>query len=508
MTTPRASLRDRARQALEAPAHQSAMYHTGCWYDWGWVRDCGARVIELLELSGVDATSGPVGLVPRSRPSTAAALLALIANGRSIRMIYAFQSATALARELSAGGLGAVVASDEDCSRPVTDALAGMGIPAIAMDEEVGIGVLGESSVGVTTAKTMATDDDPVIEVLTSGTSGPPKHFRMTHEMLQRGLLASNLSYPAALVDPGMPTLMFFPMSSISGLYHFLPPALDGHALILLEKFDLDVWLDFITRYRPWRSTLPPAGIVALLQRNPPASALEGLRYIGTGAAPIDPETQRAFEERYGIPLLISFGATEFGGPVAAMTPELREQWGDAKRGSAGRAWAGAELRTLDPDTGAIQPPGAQGLLEVRTPTVGGDWVRTTDLATIDADGFLFHQGRADGAISRGGFSILPEVIERAIRSHPAVLAAAVVGLFHRRLGEVPVAAVQAIDADAPPDLDDLERHVRDHVYATHVPVQFRIVRALPLTPLMKVDRNRVRALFERDVFAAKGHAA
>ena len=508
MTTTRASLRDRARNALEAPTNGRAMYHRGCWYDWGWVRDCGTRVTELLDLAGVGAGAGPVGLVPRSRPTTAAALLALIASGRSVRMIYAFQSASSLARELAGGGLGAVVASDEDCSQPVVDGLARAGIPVIAMDEEAGIGMLGEPGDGVAAITTTPIDADPVIEVLTSGTSGPPKHFRMTHEMVQRGLLVSNLSYPAALVDPGMPTLMFFPMSSISGLYHFLPPALDGHALILLEKFDLDVWLDFIARYRPWRSTLPPAGIIALLQRNPPASALEGLRYIGTGAAPIDPESQRAFEERYGIPLLISFGATEFGGPVAAMTTELRERWGDTKRGSAGRAWAGAELRTLDPDTGAVQPPGAQGLLEVRTPTVGGGWISTTDLATIDADGFLFHQGRVDGAISRGGFSILPEVIERAIRSHPAVLAAAVVGLAHRRLGEVPVAAVQPIDADAPPDLEDLERHVRDNVYATHVPVQFRIVRALPLTPLMKVDRARVRALFERDAAAAKGYTA
>ena len=182
------------------------------------------------------------------------------------------------------------------------------------------------------------------------------------------------------------------------------------------------------------------------------------------------------------------------------MTPELRAQWGATKRGSAGRACAGAALRIVDPETSAVLPPNTRGLLEARTPTIGGGWLRTTDLATIDADGFLFHHGRADDAIRRGGFSILPEVIERVLRSHPAVLEAAVVAFSHRRLGEVPVAAVQPVNPDAPPDLEELERHVRDHVYATHVPVQFRIVRTLPITPAMKVDRGKVRALFERDL--------
>ena len=61
----------------------------------------------------------------------------------------------------------------------------------------------------------------------------------------------------------------------------------------------------------------------------------------------------------------------------------------------------------------------------------------------IDADGFLFHRGRADGAIMRGGFKLLPETIERALLLHPSVSAAAVVGLPDARLGQVPAAAVQ-----------------------------------------------------------------
>lgn len=494
---------DRAKAALAAPSADRAVFHDGRWYDWGWMRDCGARIGELLDLAGVE--DRPVGLVPRNRPTSAAALLSLIATGRSVRMFFAFQSPGALARELVEGGLGAVIASDEDCSRLVTDALTAAGIPVIAIDEETGIGLLGEP------LEPLAGDEsrgEPFIDVLTSGANAPPKHFTLTHDVIERGLAASGYSYPVSRTDPTMPPLIFFPLGSMSGLYGLLPPALNRNPVILVEKFQIETWLDYVAQYQPPRATLPPSGISALLQRNVPASALAGLGYIGTGAAAIDDETQRLFEERYDVKLLLSYGAPEFGGPVAAMTPELRQKWGNAKPGSVGPAWGGAEIRTVDIASGAPTAVGTQGRLEVRSPIIGGDWIRTDDLGLIDEDGFLFLLGRADGAISRGGFSIQPELIERAIRSYPGVEAAAVVGLAHRRLGEVPAAAVQLADPEATFDIADLERHVGEHVYASHVPVHFRVVRALPLTPAMTIDRGKVRALFERDTQNYKARGA
>jgi len=114
----------------------------------------------------------------------------------------------------------------------------------------------------------------------------------------------------------------------------------------------------------------------------------------------------------------------------------------------------------------------------------------------IDADGFLFHRGRADGAIVRGGFKLLPETIERALLLHPSVSSASVVGLADARLGQVPVAAVQIRPGAARPTSSELERHLRDHVYATHIPVDWRFVDVLPLTASFKVDTSAVRCLF------------
>jgi acyl-coenzyme A synthetase/AMP-(fatty) acid ligase len=179
------------------------------------------------------------------------------------------------------------------------------------------------------------------------------------------------------------------------------------------------------------------------------------------------------------------------------MTPELHAQWGDRKFGSVGRPIAGARLRVVDAETGKTLPPGQEGILEVVVPRMGPDWIRTSDIVLIDEDGFLFHRGRADGAIVRGGFKLLPQTIERALLLHPSVSAALVVGLPDMRLGQVPAAVVQIRRGASRPTTADLERHLRDQVYATHIPVAWRFVDDLPRTPSLKVDRVAAQGMFE-----------
>jgi acyl-coenzyme A synthetase/AMP-(fatty) acid ligase len=206
---------------------------------------------------------------------------------------------------------------------------------------------------------------------------------------------------------------------------------------------------------------------------------------------------QAAFEARYNIPILLSYGATEFGGRVAAMTASLHAEWGKKKLGSVGRPVPGAQLRVIDPESGAILPAGQEGLLEVVSPQMGPEWIRTTDLVVIDEDGFVFHRARADGAIVRGGFKVLPETIERALLQHAAISAVSVVGVPDRRLGQTPAAALQLKPGSHEPSISELEAHLRQHVLATHIPVHWRFVEDLPKNASMKIDRLGVRALFE-----------
>lgn len=119
--------------------------------------------------------------------------------------------------------------------------------------------------------------------------------------------------------------------------------------------------------------------------------------------------------------------------------------------------------------------------------------MRTTDLASIDDDGFVTLHGRGDGAINRGGFKVLPEAVRRVLISHPSVLDACVVGVPDSRLGAVPFAAVELRrDAVAPTDAE-LKNLVREALPSHHVPVAVAVVDALPAMPRSRYGRETLR---------------
>jgi acyl-CoA synthetase (AMP-forming)/AMP-acid ligase II len=151
----------------------------------------------------------------------------------------------------------------------------------------------------------------------------------------------------------------------------------------------------------------------------------------------------------------------------------------------------------VDPADGRALEPGGVGLLEVRSAQLGRDsgWVRTTDLAEIDADGFLWIRGRADDAIFRGGFKIAPADVVAVLERHPAVREAAVVGIPDERLGLLPVAAVE-LESGAAASEDELRDFARQHLASYQVPARIRIVAALPRAPSLKVSQPGVKALF------------
>ncbi len=482
-------------QALARSPSRPAIEFDGRWFSWGDLRQVADRLKALLNEHRI-ATNAAVTLVPRNRPSAIAALLGLISQGRSVRMVYAFQAGTAMARDIERLHPAVVIGAAEDFPEPVVAVLKARGIAGIVlteMDVTLLCGPCPEKhgTPSITTAPAQ-------IEILTSGTTGPPKPFAISYELIARYYLGTQ-GFSSAEDEKSLavtPALLFFPLGNISGIYASLPALLRGQRAMLLERFSVAAWHDHVLRYRPEVSGLPPAGVQMILDADIPVADLSCIRRMGTGAAPLDPTVHRAFEERYGIPILLSYGATEFGGPVTAMTTDLHQVWGQKKFGSVGRVLPGAHLRVIDPETSATLPAGQEGLLEVISPRMGPDWIRTSDIALIDQDGFLFHRGRADGAIMRGGFKLLPEAIERALLEHAAVSAAAVIGMDDRRLGQIPAAAIQLKPGAETPSIAELELHLRDRVLATHIPAQWHFVDELPRTPTLKVDRPALRNLF------------
>ena len=134
------------------------------------------------------------------------------------------------------------------------------------------------------------------------------------------------------------------------------------------------------------------------------------------------------------------------------------------------------------------------------TPTT---WVRTTDLARIDAEGFVWIVGRADQAIVRGGFKIHPDDVRAALERHPRVRAASVVGRDDRRLGAVPVAAVELRPGEGPVTPEALVAHLSGLLARYEVPTEIRILDALPRTESGKVDLASVRELFDNSESAS-----
>ena len=313
MMTP---LPELAAHALARDANALAIEFEGVWHSWGELAQVARATADLVDAAGVQQ-GAPIGFVARNHPATVAALLGLIAAGHTIQMIYAFQSSAALARDIDNLRSSAIVVMARDLSEPVRHAIARCGAAAVVLD---GMSAIASPGLERTTVQCDDLRTAPQIEILTSGTTGPPKRFAISFDMIVRHHMGNVSMAGARTVDEadGPPFLLSFPLGNISGIYSTLPTLLRGQPVTLLERFSLSAWHAFILRYRPEASGLPPAGFQMLLDANIPPEDLISIKVMATGAAPLDPTVQRAFEDRYGIPILLSYGATEFGGPVAA----------------------------------------------------------------------------------------------------------------------------------------------------------------------------------------------
>ena len=339
------------------------------------------------------------------------------------------------------------------------------------------------------------------VQMLTSGTTGPPKRIDLAYETLRRVLVGAK--HYESNRDEGLRlragvAVVNSPLVHLGGLFRVLQCVSDARSFALLERFTVDAWVDAVRRHRPATASLVPAALRMVLEADVDPADLRSVRSVISGTAPLSPDDADAFMAKYGIPALGSYAATEFGGGVAGWNLADHRQFWSAKRGSVGRAHPGCSLRVVDPGDGRVLGPDAEGLLEVKAAQLGEDapWIRTTDLARIDADGFLWIVGRADRVIIRGGFKVHPDHVRAALERHPRVRGAAVVGRADARLGAVPVAAVELRDSREPVTADALLAHAAATLARYELPAEIRIVDALPRTPSAKVDLAAVSALF------------
>ncbi|BCJ67280.1 hypothetical protein GCM10009779_05030 [Polymorphospora rubra] len=491
------SVSERIAQVMRIDPAADALEFKGRWVTWGRLRELGDAVQGILADFGLPPRA-PIGMLMRNRPGTVAAILSLLTHEQTLVTVSSLQPDAKLAAELGKLPATVLLAHPDDWARPgVREAAAAAGCLAIAIDDT-----------RVEVLEPLRRDDaadlakpGTAILMLTSGTTGPPKRVPLTYAGFDAGYAgaAHYESGSAAVRLRDSVAIVMAPLVHVSGIFTLLLNVQAGRKIALLERFAVDEWLELVTEHRPKAVTLPPTALRMVMAAGVEPERLSFARSVLVGTAPISVEDQLAWEERYGIPVLVVYGATEFAGGIAGWTLDDHRRFSASKRGSVGRAHPGVELRVTDEVTAEPLDAGEVGLLEVKAPQLGrrgSQWVRTTDRARLDEDGFLWIVGRADDVIIRGGFKVSAGTVAETLKLHPAVRDAGVIGLDDPRLGQVPVAAVEVAPGKSV-DEEALKQFARERLTPYQVPVRIHVVDSLPRTAALKVSGPLLRELLE-----------
>ncbi len=482
-------LSERIAAVLAIDPSAPVIEFAGRWRTWG---ELGATALSVA--AQLPAAGTRIGVLLRNRPAPVAFVLGALRAGTCVVAINPERGADRVRHEIASLELPYIAGEPDDLASLVGPEVASTALCACDVGGAVDVVRTADSS-------DRPTRPGVAVQMLTSGTTGAPKRVDLSYDTLWR-VLAGAKHYESnrdgeLRLRAGV-AVVNSPLVHLGGLFRVLQCVADGRSFALLERFTVDGWVDAVRRHRPATASLVPAALRMVLDADVDPSDLSSIRSVISGTAPLSPDDADAFRAKYGIPVLGSYAATEFGGGVAGWNLADHRRFWPAKRGSVGRAHPGCELRVVDPDDGAVLGEGAEGLLEVKAAQLGdgSSWVRTTDLARIDADGFVWILGRADQVILRGGFKVRPDDVRAALERHPRVRGAAVVSRPDSRLGAVPVAAVELRRGPDCITPQDLLAHASATLARYELPVEIRIVDELPRTPSAKVDLAAVTALF------------
>ncbi|MGO9384301.1 MAG: class I adenylate-forming enzyme family protein [Mycobacterium sp.] len=482
----------RIADVLDLQPDSHAIEYEGQWSSWRQVGDMARRVATLA----ADHRAG-IGMLLRNRPGQVAAFLGVLLGGGTVVVINPARGDERTRADIATLQLPLIIGEPDDLTR-----LVAPGTPTLAIS-----GLLDDA--GGAAPHTAGPEAKPgvAVRMLTSGTTGPPKRIDLSYDMLARSVMGPDPDgAPAPTQLRRGVAIVNSPLVHIGGVFRVLHCIAEARPFVLLERFELNAWAEAVRKHRPRAVSLVPAALRTVLHSDLTRADLESVRAVTCGTAPLSADDADAFTEKYGVPVLTSYAATEFGGGVAGWTLADHQEYWRAKRGSVGRANPGAQLRVVDHD-GTTLGPDRVGLLEVKPGQLGpsATWMRTTDMARIDADGFVWIVGRADQAIIRGGFKVMPDDVRIALESHPAVAGAAVVGRSDERLGETPVAMVE-LRRSASTDADTLVEYLRTRLARYEIPAEIAIVDAIPRTPSGKADLGAIQRSFSESA-ARSDHA-
>jgi fatty-acyl-CoA synthase len=341
-------------------------------------------------------------------------------------------------------------------------------------------------------------DDDGLLLVYTSGTTGKPKGALLTHA----NCFWTNLSFDRVAGLAAEDTvLQVLPQFHVGGWN--VQPLLawwKGATVVLEPAFDAARALELIAAKRVTTMMGVPATYLFMAQTPGFATAdLWTLRRAVVGGAPMPEALLETWRER-GVEIIQGYGLTEAAPNVLCLPPEDAAR----KRGCAGKPYPHVDVALRDTETGGLLEGPAEGELLVKGPNVfagywrnaeataaafADGWLVTGDVAARDEEGYYRIVGRTKDMVISGGENVYPAEIENVLHEHPAVKEAAVVGVPDARWGEACLAFV--VLAGEASD-EELLEHCRARLARYKVPKAVRFVDSLPRNALDKVVKSEL----------------
>jgi acyl-CoA synthetase (AMP-forming)/AMP-acid ligase II len=351
----------------------------------------------------------------------------------------------------------------------------------------------------------VAIDPDATAALLySSGTTGVPKGVELSHRALIANLMQTDTVLGLDTSDVMVAVAPFFHALGFVILMNHTLSA--GATVVSLPRFELEGFLQAIQDHRATGTVVVPP-IALALARHPAVERydLSSLRFVGCGAAPLGPESQRACAERLGCAVEQGYGMTETSAAIAISSMVETER---NAPGQVGILLPGTEARVIEPESGEDLGPGATGEIIVRGPqlmtgylgrpdataaTIDPDgWLHTGDIGRVDEQGRLFITDRLKELIKYKGYQVAPAELEALLAGHPQISAAAVIGAPDEEAGELPTAFVVADDdLDASALMEWVAARVAPHKRIRRV----ERVDEIPCSPSGKILRRELREL-------------
>src|SRR3954471_1363740 len=463
--------------------------------DWGQLQDDARRFARVLANHGVEQGDRVAMLLPPT-PETASAFFGAYAVGGILLSMSVLYGDDGIRHRVTDSQAKVVVTNAANRDR--ID--ASLVEHVIVLDRDL----LDAEEPEFTSEDTLA--DDPAQLYYTSGTTGLAKGILHA----QRYLLAHEEFVYCHEVEDGEVFHGMGEWAWAAGIAPLLGPWRLGAVQAVLMRsggFDPRKTLDFLSRHEVANVFTTPTAMRSMMAIPDAGTTYpQKFRRVCSAGEPLNPEAIKWFDEQFGVTVLDYYGLSE-SYPLVANFP-----WMEVRQGSMGRPMPGWEVQILDEDEHPVEqgergeiclrarsnphyPLGYWNNEEASRETFGGQWFHTKDAASMDEDGYVWYEGRADDVIIAAGYRIGPFEVESDCLEHPAVAEAAAVASPDERRGMVVKAfTILAEGHEASDDLvKEIQAHVRDRLSAYAYPRKIEFVDELPKTLTGKIRRIELR---------------